>query len=418
MTLNPPRRDAPWRDIDPGLADTLEPAVAPVVKSAMDHILAEQPALSGDVRGAFGAALAGGIEAALRHFLSLLGTDRPALDAGLRAMYEDFGARELRHGRALDNLLAAYRSGARTTWNGFAEQAMAAGTPTAQVVRLAEAIFAYIDELSATSVSGFAAAQAGRAGARDVARSRLVTALLEGQAGTDPARVDRLAAEADWRVPAHLVVAVLVPETPMGGGRLPPPIGPPEVLVHAEEGETGDEEYLVVVPGGKGRARAARLAAVAGAGHLAYVGTQRAPASASLSLAHARAVRRLVEQGALPGGRVVDAANHLPELVLHADPQLYADLRARALAPIAGLAPAKRAVAVRTLASWLTHQGDRSATAEDLGVHPQTVSYRMARLMRAFGEDLGGPEGRFAVELAVRAEAARLSPGPAGRGAP
>jgi DNA-binding PucR family transcriptional regulator len=40
--------------------------------------------------------------------------------------------------------------------------------------------------------------------------------------------------------------------------------------------------------------------------------------------------------------------------------------------------------------------------AAALGVHPQTVRYRMTRLRELFGERLEDPEARFELGLALR----------------
>ena len=47
----------------------------------------------------------------------------------------------------------------------------------------------------------------------------------------------------------------------------------------------------------------------------------------------------------------------------------------------------------------------RAAIAAELGVHPQTVRYRLGRLRALFGNALEDPERRFALELALRAPA-------------
>ena len=56
-----------------------------------------------------------------------------------------------------------------------------------------------------------------------------------------------------------------------------------------------------------------------------------------------------------------------------------------------------------TLASWLDHQGNVPAAGQTLGVHPQTVRYRLEQLREAFGDDLEDPAARFELSLAVRA---------------
>ncbi|MGZ6804912.1 MAG: helix-turn-helix domain-containing protein, partial [Nocardioidaceae bacterium] len=58
-----------------------------------------------------------------------------------------------------------------------------------------------------------------------------------------------------------------------------------------------------------------------------------------------------------------------------------------------------------TLLAWLQHRGERQRVAADLHVHPQTVGYRLGQLRELFGEALDDPEGRFELELALRARA-------------
>jgi DNA-binding PucR family transcriptional regulator len=57
-----------------------------------------------------------------------------------------------------------------------------------------------------------------------------------------------------------------------------------------------------------------------------------------------------------------------------------------------------------TLRAWLAEQGRLSPVATRLGVHPQTVRYRLARLRELFGESLDDPDERFWLELALRAD--------------
>ncbi|MDX6703089.1 MAG: hypothetical protein QOF26_3315, partial [Baekduia sp.] len=52
--------------------------------------------------------------------------------------------------------------------------------------------------------------------------------------------------------------------------------------------------------------------------------------------------------------------------------------------------------------AWLDEPGQVSRVAERLGVHPQTVRYRMAQLRDLFGERLDDPEARFELALALR----------------
>lgn len=385
-------RPRPWSGIDPAIAAVLRPTLPGLSEQTLAEIARELPDLGGELTGPYGEALRRGVEQALEHFLRLLGADEPALDEDLLQLYEGFGAREDRHGRSMAILLAAYRRGAQGAWRSFSAAAVAADVPTAQLVRLAEAIFAYIEELSSASALGFARGHAARAGQRDVVRQQLAEALLSGAAATEATHVGELAAEAGWPMPDHAAAAVA--PLPRTGGIRRPIILPPDVLAAVHGGEV-----LTIIPADILRSHAGVLE---GLGRLA-VGTVRPLAELHLSLMHARAVQRIVADGVVADAPVVRAADHLPELLLHADPRLLADLTSHVLAPLARLPQAKRVTLTRTLRSWLEHHGDRAACAAALSVHPQTVSYRMGRLDELFGAALGDPRQRFALSMALQA---------------
>ena len=121
--------------------------------------------------------------------------------------------------------------------------------------------------------------------------------------------------------------------------------------------------------------------------------------------------------GLTPAGRphpmtaldpVVDTETRLADLVRTADPDALADLRTRALAPLADLRPDVADRLAETLRSWLLHQGRREDVAADLVVHPQTVRYRMTQLRELYGDGLQP-------RLLVRARAAHPRGGGSGR---
>lgn len=356
-----------------------------LVDATVATIGLEVPAYAGALRADAGPVVRRGTQIALDRLLDLFGSDSPALDRRSAGFYRRIGAGESEQGRSLEALLAAYRIGARVAWERMAARAVEADVPTSDLVTLAEAIFAYIDELSGASAQG----HVNRAGQRGVRRARLVEALLEGQAAADPVGLQAAADAAGWTVPERMAVAVV----PLGIGREPTP--PPDVLALI-----GETEALAVVPDPSGPGRR-RALTTAWEGSQVFVGTVRPPAEAPLSLAHARQLHRLVERGRVPSARVVVASDHLADLVIAADADLLDELAARVLAPMESVPPAKREVLRQTLAVWLARCGDRQAVAADLRVHPQTVSYRVARLREVFGSALDDTHGRFALQIVL-----------------
>lgn len=385
-----PRR--PWSTLDQSLGPLLVPVLPKTIAAAIDAIEAEVPGYRGSMAGPMGPVLLRGVETAFRRLLALLGSDEDALNESAAGVYRRIGAGERAAGRTLEALLGAYRTGARVAWEEMSAAATAGGIETQDLVSLAEAIFVYIDELSAVTVAGYVSEQAAEAGYRDVVRRRLAEALVDGVAATDLEAVRRLADEAGWIFPAKLAVAV-VPGA-AGSGR-PLPTAPADVLVL----ERGVEVIAVVPdPSGPGR-RAAFVAAAPTTG--VYVGTVRAPTEAAVSLAHARRLHRLVIDGVVAAEPVVVANDHLAEMVVAADPALLAELAERYLRPLDALPPERRRTLEVTLSAWLGHDGDRLAVAAALVVHPQTVSYRMSQIRRELGPFLASPRDRMALRLAL-----------------
>jgi len=330
------------------MADVLRPALATAVDRSIENITHRYPELGADIAGRYGVALRKGIEDALSRFLDLLGSDLPPLDTELTASFASFGAREDRRGRSLETLLAAYRDGARVAWQVFSGAALDREVSRVALATLAEAIFVYIDELSSASALGFAQAQLRHASERDLARRELASALLAGEAGTHAPRVRELAGRAGWRLPTRVAVAVLATR----GVDARPPILHPEILVV----DRGDE------------------------------------------------VQGIIPDVAIPGlARQVTAARHLVALVLHADRSLAEHLVAQELAPLEPVPPARREILATTLLCWLGQHGDRAATSRALGIHPQTVSYRLGELRRLFGAGLDDPARRLALHMALAA---------------
>ena len=144
------------------------------------------------LEGSFGQGVRTGVSEALRQFVELIRS--PSGDRGQgREVYAALGAGELREGRTLDALQSAYRVGARVAWRRLAAAATRAGLEPELLSLLAESIFAYIEELSADSVEGYAEARSRLEGERRGRRRELVTLLVR----------DPPAAEADLRAVAE-----------------------------------------------------------------------------------------------------------------------------------------------------------------------------------------------------------------------
>ncbi|MDX6583850.1 MAG: hypothetical protein QOI10_3034 [Solirubrobacterales bacterium] len=348
------------------------------------------PAYRRPLRGRFGTGIRGGVAEALAQFVDLVAD--PELDrAGGDAVYRGLGRGEYRERRSLDALLAAYRLGARIAWRRVSVIAIEARVDRRTLALLAEAVFAYIDELSALSADGYAEAQSADAGESERMRRRVAALLLDPQ--TDEAAVHAAAAEARWDSPERIAALAW-----SGGGRRLRSRLPADSLV-AEAGDDGSGMALLADPDAPGlRARLERAASQT----TIVLGPTVALIAAAESADRARGALELIEAGVVSASGFTLADDHLGALVAHGDERILAELAGHRLAPLDEETPASRARLTETLRSWLDHQGEVAQVAAELHVHPQTVRYRLARLRERFGDLLEDPEARFELALALR----------------
>ncbi len=177
-----------WETLPPEVAEVLRPELSGLADEIVTELSHGVPDYARPLEGPFGKALRSGVEEALGRFTSMVENPRANSDEG-REVYLNLGRGEMRAGRSLDALLAAYRLGARVAWRRFAAAGERAGLQPHTLYALAEAIFAYIDELSADSIEGYAREQAAAAGTLQRRRQRLA-ALLVQEPPADPATVE------------------------------------------------------------------------------------------------------------------------------------------------------------------------------------------------------------------------------------
>ena len=377
-------------------------------------IAREVPDYARAMEGEFGQVVRLGVEVALNRFVDLLADPEPDA-AESRRTYVDLGRGEFHAGRSLDALLAAYRVGARLAWRRFVEAGVAGGLAPDVIYALGEAIFAYIDELSAESAEGYAEEQTAAAGESERRRRRLVRLLAQDPpAGQEAVRTG--AAAAAWTLPRGGIAALVAATADDGApgealldsiaGRLARRLG---------EGAIGAEAFgaaIVFVPDPDAPGRRRRLEAATDDRPVA-LGPTVEWHDGSASARRAIATQRLVAAGRLPrpaagedgaaaARGLIVADDHLADLLLAADPRVAADLAAARLAPLAELAEGPRARLTETLAAWLDRPGQVQAVAAALGVHPQTVRYRVRQLRDLFGDRLDDPDARFELSLALR----------------
>jgi hypothetical protein len=385
----------PWRQLPATVADLIEPELGAVTKEILETIAEEVPEYARPLEGKFGRGIRTGVGEALSQFVSLIRNPDAGRELG-REVYVALGRGELRQGRTLDSLQAAYRVGARVAWRRLALAGRQAKLDPEALSLLAEAIFAYIDELSADSVEGYAQARSEQEDVRR-RRRRELAMLLMREPAAEAADLRAAGQAAGWRIPRK-AAPLACAESELGrlAHRLPA-----DCLV-TQIDEVGC--VLLPDPDGPGQAggieRAARGRAVA-------LGPTCEPAQLRDSWELAKTALGALEAGAISSDALVRAEQHLSDLLLFESSALVGMIAVRRLAPLDSLTVKARERMRETALAYVRHRGNSVEMAAALHVHPQTVRYRVARLRELLGDQLDDPDARFELEIALRPKAQR-----------
>ncbi|MCW2685549.1 MAG: Transcriptional regulator, CdaR, partial [Mycobacterium sp.] len=198
-------------DLDDHVVAALQAGLPQLAELTVAAVTVEVPSYAGAFSGRMGQNIENAVQMALGAFLQLAARPEDSdpnsrLSPALDGAYE-LGRGEARQGRSMDALLSAYRVGARAAWRELSATAVDGGVPAATIARFAELVFAFIDELSAASVSGHADELATSGRVRQRYLDRLGRSLLAGESTEiQLAHAER----AYWRPPTTLT-AVLLP---------------------------------------------------------------------------------------------------------------------------------------------------------------------------------------------------------------
>ncbi|MFC8127687.1 helix-turn-helix domain-containing protein [Streptomyces sp. NPDC057302] len=418
-----------WRDVPPvqvrqfaALALDEVPALA---QDILREIRVEYPGLpvvlddSGEPMALIG------IRRALEGFVQQIAAAEGGRPCYPLEVFQEFGRGEGLHGRSLDSLQAIYRLGVRLAWRRLAEIGQQIEIPPPAMYELAESGFEYLDGLVDQSVRGYAEAAARQAGERLRLQRKLMELLLSERRGESGAvgtpadsgpgsgsasgthsgsrqsgarsALDERAARVGWQLPERVAVGVLLRPAREA---VAPAVGQGVLL----DMETEQPRMVVPDPEAAGRPELLRRAM---AGWSGAIGPPVPLADAAKSLRWAEAAVRLMERGLLPSGEVLHCTEHTEALVLLQPEELIENLARRCLAPLAHCGPAHGRRLAETLLAWLETRGGAPEVAARLGVHPQTVRYRLRQIRELWGDEVDDPDRRFELELVLRARRLR-----------
>jgi hypothetical protein len=390
MTIS--KEQEPWRGLPEAVADMVEPELGAITEEILAAIARDVPEYARPLEGRFGLGIRAGVADALEQFVALIRDPDGGRELS-KEVYRALGRAEMRQGRTLDSLQAAYRVGARVAWRRASRAGREAELDSEVLSLLAEAIFAYLDEIAADSVDGYAEAQAEIEGERRRRRRQLATLLVQ-ESAADVADLKAASQAAGWALPATVAaVACAEAELAQVASRVPADVLATQL----------DETGCLLVPDPEGPGRGANLRRAASRVPLA-IGPATALTGAYESWGLAKAALRAFEAGVVraPDG-LLRAEDHLADLLLFEGSALATRIAARRLAPLASLTQRASERMRETALAYLRHRGNAVAMAAELHIHPQTARYRIARLYELFGEDLDDPDARFELEIALRA---------------
>jgi hypothetical protein len=380
----------PWRGLPANVAGLIEPELEAITEEILTTIAREVPEYARPLEGSFGRGIRTGVGEALLQFVALIRDPEAGREQG-REVYVQLGRGEQRQGRTLDSLQAAYRIGARVAWRRIAAAGRRADLAAEPLTLLAEAIFAYIDELSADSVDGYAEAQAEVEDVRRRRRHELARMLVGEQPG-DQADLRVAARAAGWRLPGRVAAAACAERDLTAAARRLPADSLATVL---------DGTGCLLLPDPEGPGRAEGLARAAARSRLA-LGPAVEVAALAESWSLALTLLRASDAGALPASGLLSADEHLADLLLFEGLPLTTRIAARRLAPLRDLTPKAEKRMRETALAQVRHHGNAVAMAAEMQVHPQTARYRIARLRELLGDQLDDPDARFELEIALR----------------
>ncbi|GAA3213752.1 helix-turn-helix domain-containing protein [Actinocorallia longicatena] len=390
--------DEPWREIPSEEAQWMRPAIPSVLKIMVEGVRRLVPEYARPGDHVYQQTVELAVSHAMTHFVQLI-ADPDASWKDVHQVYFDVGYGEAVEGRGLEHLQNAMRISSRIAWRHLSVEAGRLGKSRELTALLAEANFAFLDELASAAAHGYARAREKQAGEREQRRGRLLTLLLSDPPAT-PDVLNEQAVLAGWPLPQRLAVVILIPRTGSGGE------GPAGLAPHLLSG-LDHGRPCVVVPDPEGPGRADQLTTMF-AGWTGAMGPAVPVDQAGTSLLWARRTLELVASGVISGrstrkaGFLARAEEHLPRLLLHEGGTLAELAAGRRLAALDRAGPKHGMRLAVTLLECMKNGFNATGASTALCVHPQTVRYRLAQLQEIFDFDFEDPEIRLEMMLLLQ----------------
>lgn len=404
--------EPPGRRVILRALDRVEERLPDIGRDLVDHYRSEIV----DYRGLDERTLHGDILAtAQRNVLELLAAiraDTGPTDAALETLRRS-SLRRVHQGIPLQALLHAYRLWGQVVWR----EILAVTSPGSEAEReaalaVAGRVMAYVDQLSVTVAQAYLDEVTGVLGDREAVRRDLLEALVSGRDISE--RMRRRATTSALRADGeHMVLLARLLQPGSGDrtrlreamARAREELRPDGacVLVGIREDEVVaiyplhdvDDGSTVLDQAGRWAARLDAFSVGVGRGHRALEGIAASYAEAE------EAVRLGTETGGR--GRAVSFADVLLDHLLSTSPHLGA-LHHETIAPLHAYDQARKAQLVTTLRTYFEQGFNLSRSAEQLGLNPNTVVYRLRRIHQITGYDPYRPDQLLVLLLGLKSD--------------
>lgn len=373
-------------------ARALQPYVPGITKEAVEQIQKEVQPYARPHDARYREVLELAVGRFIGHFLELM-ADPQADSTQMLSFLRKIGRGEAREGRDLEAWQAAVRIGAGMAIARLTAQAerLELGGDLAEAGQIAQAVFAYVDRVAEVVTEGHTEAGAQAAGEREGRRRLLFEALLRPHAPI--MAIAELAHRAQWPLPHSLAAIAL--QAKEGSGSLRPGL-PPEALTGLHLPQPC---ALVPDPEGPGRRRVLETGL---RGWVAAIGPAVDVTQASQSLHWARQALDLARDGLVDAEQPILAQDHMPLIVMRCEHDLVELVAKQRLAPLLDVRMPLRLDLAETLLALIECRFNATVVATRLGLHAQTIRYRLRKLEEMFNDQLTDPARQLELHMVLR----------------
>lgn len=307
-------------------------------------------------------------------------------------MFRHLGWSEGAAGESLEAMRAAFAVAMREAWGEVHRIAREQGLSSAVLGRLGDALFVVSGHLRVAVEAGYREGRDAVDSGVVVARDRLVRHLLGAEERDD---VERLGVQAGWPLPASSLV--LCANLPERMSKVETRLSEGGALVVVE-----DSFFLVLCDERERRQVIEEMRVALDEAPIA-VSPPAPPVHLTDAVRLAIRAHHLIGRNVIPTSAVIDCADHEQTLWLQAEPFLRDRMVGRFLKALESQSPHRRQVLAMTLIIWLEQRASAVSIGEQLGVHPQTVRYRLRQLDAMLGQPMKDPDASLPMLLALKA---------------